>query len=132
MPDATTTVAELRAGMAGFVREREWEQFHSPKNLAMALAAEAAELMEHFLWIDNDASRVAMNDPGRRGEVDALQPHPELLDEARPQTIHHRRVDPAHQRHDHVHRRRSGLVADEDLVLGKQLSERLGGTGKRR
>jgi NTP pyrophosphatase (non-canonical NTP hydrolase) len=69
MPDATTTVAELRAGMAGFVREREWEQFHSPKNLAMALAAEAAELMEHFLWIDNDASRAAMNDSGRRGEV---------------------------------------------------------------
>src|SRR5580658_5977508 len=69
VPDATTTVAELRAGMAGFVREREWEQFHSPKNLAMALAAEAAELMEHFLWIDNDASRAAVDDPARRGEV---------------------------------------------------------------
>ncbi len=69
MPDATTTVAELRAGMAQFVREREWEQFHSPKNLAMALAAEAAELMEHFLWMDNDASRVAMEDPARRSDV---------------------------------------------------------------
>jgi NTP pyrophosphatase (non-canonical NTP hydrolase) len=69
VPDATTTVAELRAGMARFVREREWEQFHSPKNLAMALAAEAAELMEHFLWIDNDASRAAVADPARRDEV---------------------------------------------------------------
>jgi dCTP diphosphatase len=69
VPDATTTIAELRAGMAAFVREREWEQFHSPKNLAMALAAEAAELMEHFLWIDNDASRVAMTDTARREEV---------------------------------------------------------------
>jgi NTP pyrophosphatase (non-canonical NTP hydrolase) len=69
VPDATTTVAELRAGMAQFVREREWEQFHSPKNLAMALAAEAAELMEHFLWMDNDASRVAMEDPARRSDV---------------------------------------------------------------
>lgn len=69
MPDATTTVGQLRAAWAEFVREREWEQFHSPKNLVMALAAEAAELMEHFLWIDNDASRAAMNEPGRRGEV---------------------------------------------------------------
>jgi NTP pyrophosphatase (non-canonical NTP hydrolase) len=69
VPDATTTVAELRAGMAAFVHEREWEQFHSPKNLAMALATEAAELMEHFLWIDSDASRAAMNEPARRDEV---------------------------------------------------------------
>jgi NTP pyrophosphatase (non-canonical NTP hydrolase) len=69
VPDSTTTVAQLREGMARFVREREWEQFHSPKNLAMALAAEAAELMEHFLWIDNDASRAAVNDPARRAEV---------------------------------------------------------------
>jgi dCTP diphosphatase len=69
VPDATTTVAELRAGMARFVSEREWEKFHSPKNLAMALAAEAAELMEHFLWIDNDASRAVIDDPARREEV---------------------------------------------------------------
>jgi NTP pyrophosphatase (non-canonical NTP hydrolase) len=69
VPDATTTVSELRAGMAAFVHEREWEQFHSPKNLAMALAAEAAELMEHFLWIDNDASRAVVADAGRREEV---------------------------------------------------------------
>ena len=69
MPDTTTTVAELRAGMARFVREREWEQFHSPKNLAMALAAEAAELMEHFLWIDNDASRREAADPAVRERV---------------------------------------------------------------
>jgi dCTP diphosphatase len=57
MSDGTTTVADLRAAMAQFVNERDWEQFHSPKNLVMALAVEAAELMEHFLWIDNDASR---------------------------------------------------------------------------
>jgi NTP pyrophosphatase (non-canonical NTP hydrolase) len=69
MPDATTTVAELRAAMARFVNEREWEQFHSPKNLAMALAAEAAELMEHFLWIDNDASRELVKDQASRDDV---------------------------------------------------------------
>ena len=69
MPDNTTTVAMLRETMARFVAERDWEQFHSPKNLAMALAAEAAELMEHFLWIDNDASRALVCDPKQRGAV---------------------------------------------------------------
>ena len=63
MPDNTTPVAALREAMARFVAERDWGQFHSPKNLAMALAAEAAELMEHFLWIDNDGSRALVRDP---------------------------------------------------------------------
>ncbi len=40
-----------------FVRERDWEQFHSPKNLTMALSVEAAELMEHFQWLTEDESR---------------------------------------------------------------------------
>jgi NTP pyrophosphatase (non-canonical NTP hydrolase) len=57
MADATTTVATLREAMRRFVAERDWDQFHSPKNLSMGLAVEAAELMEHFLWMDNDASR---------------------------------------------------------------------------
>jgi NTP pyrophosphatase (non-canonical NTP hydrolase) len=65
MPDATTTTAELRAAMARFVAEREWQQFHSPKNLAMALSVEAAELMEHFLWIDNETSREIVADATR-------------------------------------------------------------------
>src|SRR5438067_760231 len=69
MSDHTTPVAVLREAMARFVAEREWEQFHSPKNLAMALAVEAAELMEHFLWIDNDASRAEVRDPAKRDEV---------------------------------------------------------------
>jgi NTP pyrophosphatase (non-canonical NTP hydrolase) len=57
MADATTTVADLKEAMRQFVAERDWEQFHSPKNLAMGLAVEAAELMEHFLWMDNQDSR---------------------------------------------------------------------------
>jgi NTP pyrophosphatase (non-canonical NTP hydrolase) len=57
MPDHTTTVAELRDLLRTFVRERDWEQFHAPKNLSMALAIEAAELMEHFQWISVEASR---------------------------------------------------------------------------
>ena len=69
MADDRTTVGELRAAMARFVSVREWDQFHSPKNLAMALAVEAAELMEHFLWIDNDASRRIVRDPATRAQV---------------------------------------------------------------
>jgi dCTP diphosphatase len=69
MPDRTTTVAMLRESMARFVAEHDWEQFHSPKNLVMALAVEAAELMEHFLWIDNDASHALVREPGQRQAI---------------------------------------------------------------
>lgn len=62
MNDSTTTIAELRDNVRQFVAERDWEQFHSPKNLSMALAIEAAELMEHFQWIDVDESRALAND----------------------------------------------------------------------
>ena len=48
--DGETTLQDLKDAIAAFVKERDWERFHSPKNLSMALAAEAAELMEHFLW----------------------------------------------------------------------------------
>ncbi|MEX0332246.1 MAG: nucleotide pyrophosphohydrolase [Puniceicoccaceae bacterium] len=54
--DAETTLQELKEAVLAFVRERDWERFHSPKNLSMALAAEAAELMEHFLWDTPEAS----------------------------------------------------------------------------
>lgn len=61
--DDDTTVAQLRRAVADFIRERDWEQFHDPKNLAMAIATEAAELMEHFRWAHNDASREMVRDP---------------------------------------------------------------------
>jgi NTP pyrophosphatase (non-canonical NTP hydrolase) len=41
----------LRTRLRVFVAEREWDQFHNPKNLAMALVAEAGELVEHFQWL---------------------------------------------------------------------------------
>lgn len=62
MPDDITTIGELRQRMADFVTARDWGQFHSPKNLAMGLAVEAAELMEHFLWIDNAQSFAVAKD----------------------------------------------------------------------
>jgi NTP pyrophosphatase (non-canonical NTP hydrolase) len=69
MPDATTTLATLKEAVRQFAAERLWEPFHSPKNLAMGLAVEAAELMEHFLWVDAEASREVVRDPARLGEV---------------------------------------------------------------
>jgi dCTP diphosphatase len=47
----------LRDAMRRFAAERDWDQFHSPKNLAAALSVEAAELLEHFQWLTEDASR---------------------------------------------------------------------------
>lgn len=41
----------IRERVAEFARERDWDQFHSPKNLVMALSVEVAELMEHFQWL---------------------------------------------------------------------------------
>lgn len=69
MSDATTTLATLKDAVRQFAAAREWEPFHSPKNLAMGLAIEAAELMEHFHWIDTETSRRVAGDPQRLGQV---------------------------------------------------------------
>ena len=47
----------LRSAINAFIRERDWEQFHSPKNLAMALSVEVAEVVEHFQWLTEKESR---------------------------------------------------------------------------
>jgi dCTP diphosphatase len=56
MADQQITLHELKQRMATFVRERDWEQFHSPKNLSMSISIEAAELMEHFQWLTVEQS----------------------------------------------------------------------------
>lgn len=55
--DSSTSVEALRDEMRRFVAERDWQQFHSPKNLSMSIAIEAAELMEHFQWLTQPQSR---------------------------------------------------------------------------
>ncbi len=57
MNDKDTTLQQLKERMADFVRERDWEQYHTPKNLSMSIAIEAAELMEHFQWLTVEASK---------------------------------------------------------------------------
>jgi dCTP diphosphatase len=69
MPDSTATLAALKDAMRRFVAERSWEPFHSPKNLSMGAAVEAAELMEHFLWVDNDASRQVVHDAAQMEQI---------------------------------------------------------------
>jgi len=48
---------EIRQHVVKFAFERDWDQFHSPKNLTMALSVEVAELMEHFQWLSEEQSR---------------------------------------------------------------------------
>jgi dCTP diphosphatase len=50
-------VDDLRSAIDAFIAERDWEQFHSPKNLAMALSVEVAEVVELFQWLTQEQSR---------------------------------------------------------------------------
>jgi NTP pyrophosphatase (non-canonical NTP hydrolase) len=52
------SLEQLRQRLAEFAAVRDWDQFHSPKNLAMALIAETAELVEHFQWLSEEQSRL--------------------------------------------------------------------------
>ncbi len=50
-------LSDLAQKLREFAQERDWEQFHSPKNLSMALSVEVAELVEHFQWLTEEQSR---------------------------------------------------------------------------
>ncbi|MES9904887.1 MAG: nucleotide pyrophosphohydrolase, partial [Sedimenticola sp.] len=50
------SLQQLDRRLLKFARERDWEQFHSPKNLSMAMIAECAELVEHFQWLSEEQS----------------------------------------------------------------------------
>lgn len=56
LPDAVS-IDTLRDALRRFAAERDWDKFHSPKNLAMALAVEASELLEHFQWLTEEESK---------------------------------------------------------------------------
>lgn len=69
MTDPETTVARLRQIVEQFVDRRQWHQFHTPKNLAMSMAIEAAELMEHFQWLTAEQSRTVADQPEKLAAV---------------------------------------------------------------
>lgn len=69
MTDDTMTLAQLRQRVAQFVADRDWEQFHTPKNLSGAIAIETAELMEHFQWLTGEQAIAAMQNEEKRAAV---------------------------------------------------------------
>ncbi|MGW1728149.1 nucleotide pyrophosphohydrolase [Streptomyces sp. NPDC002306] len=69
------TIRDLQAALAHFTRERDWEQFHTPKNLTMALARESGELLEIFQWLTPQQSTQIMQD-----DAHALQVREEMAD----------------------------------------------------
>jgi NTP pyrophosphatase (non-canonical NTP hydrolase) len=69
MSDSQTTLGELKRLVANFVERRDWHRFHSPKNLSMSMAIEAAELMEHFQWLSAEQSRDVIRHPPRLAAV---------------------------------------------------------------
>lgn len=68
MPDS---LDHLAGRLADFAAAREWQPFHSPKNLASALIVEAGELLEHFQWLTEDQSRT-LDDPKKAAVADEM------------------------------------------------------------
>ena len=73
MSDNETKVSDIRKLVSSFVNERDWEQFHSPKNLSMSISIESAELMEIFQWVSLDEATTKMKaGPVRENAVDEI------------------------------------------------------------
>lgn len=69
MTDSKTTVAELMDLVRGFSRERDWEQFHHPKDLGVALVCEVGEVFEHFRYRTNDEIKTTLAGPETHREL---------------------------------------------------------------
>jgi len=73
MNDETTTIADLKKLIATFVAERDWEQFHDPKNLVMALTSEVGELADIFRWVTSEkALELALDREHAQGVANEL------------------------------------------------------------
>ena len=70
MKDSTTTISRIKKEIARFIEERDWEQFHSPKNLSMSITIEAAELMEIFQWMGVDEARSRSTLPEMKQKIE--------------------------------------------------------------
>ena len=69
MADEQITVGNLREAVQQFIAARNWEVYHTPKNLAMSIAVEAAEIMEHFQWGTVEEGKELVKDPKKKAEV---------------------------------------------------------------
>ena len=63
MTDQNTNIQQLKVQVSKFTQERNWEEYHNPKNLSMSIAIEASELMEIFQWLNEKESWDIMNSP---------------------------------------------------------------------
>lgn len=62
MTDADTTIGDVKAALREFARERDWEQFHNPKDLGVALSIEIGEILEHFRFRTNEEIAARLED----------------------------------------------------------------------
>ena len=69
MDDRSTTIIELKKIVEDFVEERDWSQFHNPKNLSMALTIEAGELMDIFKWNTTEECETMMSEKNTRQDA---------------------------------------------------------------
>ena len=73
MSDKNTTIQEIKSLIDSFADERDWQQFHSPKNLSMSISIESAELMELFQWLSlEDAKKVMESGKTRNDAIDEI------------------------------------------------------------
>lgn len=63
-------IHELKHKLSKFRDDRDWAQFHSPKNLAMALSVEAGELLEQFLWLKDDETAKLLEDSRKKSNIE--------------------------------------------------------------
>lgn len=63
------SIDELRSSVQKFITERDWDRYHTPKNLSMSIAIEVAELMEHFQWVTSAQSLEMLQDNHTRSQV---------------------------------------------------------------
>ena len=68
MPEIS--LKQIKKEIGKFIRERDWEKYHSPKNISMSIAIEAAELMEHFQWLTIAESKKLLKDKKKRAEIE--------------------------------------------------------------
>ena len=109
----------LQAQLRDFAAERHWQPFHTPKNLAMALMVEAAELAEVFQWMTPEQSVAASGDPATRERI-----ADEVLDQrTRERRIHPHEQGPVHRDLDDPGMR----VATQQGTTGEQMAQMLKG-----
>jgi len=68
--DEEITIDDLKRDVKEFCEKRDWDQFHNPKNLAIALTIEAGELLEYFRWDDGNDAEERFKDSVKRGEIE--------------------------------------------------------------